>query len=301
MRQPQQRLYRLRKIDADILFLDAERLHLCFCQRHRLTARSDKPRDAFSYSAPHTMCRHSSPYSREHIPETVSSERSFWLRSSFQLLPAWERAPPESSPRDACSLSSFPESAFTLFSYPRKVCATYHFASAIRISSLYIVKKLMPYCATTSMSAIIAPMMIETITTATDCFKQGILIRPDDFLKLGFDTVKKLNLRCLGRFRRLSSFDIRKPLSKATRCRRLSFRTKGRLLFRLFVRCVLLAESAVLLCFHSVRMRFLVLGRVIVALFAFCTCQCDSCTHFSTSVRALNCRALPQVPVIPTA
>lgn len=39
------------------------------------------------------------------------------------------------------------------------------------------------------------------------------------------------------------------------------------------------AESAVLLGFHSVRMRFLILGCVIVALFAFCTCQCDSCAH----------------------
>ena len=42
---------------------------------------------------------------------------------------------------------------------------------------------------------------------------------------------------------------------------------------------MLLAESAVLLCFHTVRMSFLVLSHVVVALFAFCTCQCNFCAH----------------------
>ena len=42
---------------------------------------------------------------------------------------------------------------------------------------------------------------------------------------------------------------------------------------------MLLAESAVLLCFHTVRMSFLVLRHVVVALFAFCTCQCNLCAH----------------------
>ena len=40
-----------------------------------------------------------------------------------------------------------------------------------------------------------------------------------------------------------------------------------------------LAESAVLLGFHTVRMSFFVLSHVIVALFAFCTCQCNFCAH----------------------
>ena len=42
---------------------------------------------------------------------------------------------------------------------------------------------------------------------------------------------------------------------------------------------MLLAESAVLLCFHTVRMSFLVLSHVVIALFAFCTCQCNLCAH----------------------
>ena len=50
-------------------------------------------------------------------------------------------------------------------------------------------------------------------------------------------------------------------------------------LFGFFVRCVLLAESAVLACFHSVRMCLLILCCVVVTLLALCTCQCDSCTH----------------------
>lgn len=40
-----------------------------------------------------------------------------------------------------------------------------------------------------------------------------------------------------------------------------------------------LAESAILLGLHTVRMSFLILSHVVVALFAFCTCQCDLCSH----------------------
>lgn len=39
------------------------------------------------------------------------------------------------------------------------------------------------------------------------------------------------------------------------------------------------AEPAVLLGFHSVRMGLLILGHVVIALFALGTCQCDSCAH----------------------
>ena len=46
-----------------------------------------------------------------------------------------------------------------------------------------------------------------------------------------------------------------------------------------------LAESAIFLGFHSVRMCFLILRSVVITLLAFCTCQCDLGTHFSTSTR----------------
>jgi len=44
-----------------------------------------------------------------------------------------------------------------------------------------------------------------------------------------------------------------------------------------------LAESAVLLDLHSVGMGLLILGSIVVTLFAFRACQSDFCTHFSTS------------------
>ena len=46
---------------------------------------------------------------------------------------------------------------------------------------------------------------------------------------------------------------------------------------------VLLAESAVLAGFHSVRMILLFLGHVVVALLAFSTGQCNLDTHVLTS------------------
>jgi hypothetical protein len=42
---------------------------------------------------------------------------------------------------------------------------------------------------------------------------------------------------------------------------------------------VFLAESAILLGFHSLRMSFLILCHVVITLFAFCTCQCNSCAQ----------------------
>ena len=44
-----------------------------------------------------------------------------------------------------------------------------------------------------------------------------------------------------------------------------------------------LAESAILLGLHSVRMSLLILGSIVVTLLAFGTSQSDFCTHFSTS------------------
>lgn len=46
---------------------------------------------------------------------------------------------------------------------------------------------------------------------------------------------------------------------------------------------MLSAESAVLLDLHSVRMRLLILGRIVVALLALGAGQCNLCTHFATS------------------
>ena len=60
--------------------------------------------------------------------------------------------------------------------------------------------------------------------------------------------------------------------------------------------CVFSTESTVFTCFHSVRMSFLILCHVVVTLFAFCTCQCDSNAHnfhlafffFSTTAATLS-------------
>ena len=46
-------------------------------------------------------------------------------------------------------------------------------------------------------------------------------------------------------------------------------------LFGFFVHCVLFAESAVLLCLHSLRMVLFLFCHVVITLFAFSTCQCD--------------------------
>jgi len=50
-----------------------------------------------------------------------------------------------------------------------------------------------------------------------------------------------------------------------------SFQTPAKL-FGFFVQCVGLAEPAVFLDLHPVRMRFLVFRSVVVTLLAFCTC-----------------------------
>ena len=45
------------------------------------------------------------------------------------------------------------------------------------------------------------------------------------------------------------------------------------------MKCVLLAKSAVLLDLHAVGHGLLILGGVVVALFALGACKCDFCTH----------------------
>ncbi len=122
---------------------------------------------------------------------------------------------------------------------------------------------------------------METNTTATDCFNRVSLSGQMIFLNSALTPSKNFTLGALGVLDTFCSFDILcKLLSKKQRAADSGPQDTSRQLFCLFVRCVLLAESAVFLGFHSVRMRLLILGCVIVALFAFCTCQCDSCTHF---------------------
>ena len=47
------------------------------------------------------------------------------------------------------------------------------------------------------------------------------------------------------------------------------------------MKCMLLAKSAVLLDFHTVRHGLLILGGVVVALFALGASKGDLCTHFN--------------------
>ena len=42
---------------------------------------------------------------------------------------------------------------------------------------------------------------------------------------------------------------------------------------------MLLAESAVLLCFHTIGMCLLILSCIVITLLALCACQCDLGTH----------------------
>lgn len=49
-----------------------------------------------------------------------------------------------------------------------------------------------------------------------------------------------------------------------------------------------LAEPAILLDLHPVRMCLLLLCRIVIALLALCTCQCNLCTHNPTSASVLN-------------
>lgn len=51
---------------------------------------------------------------------------------------------------------------------------------------------------------------------------------------------------------------------------------------------MLSAKSAILLCLHSVRVSLFVFRHVVITLLAFCTFQCDSCTHnFHLALRFL--------------
>ena len=58
---------------------------------------------------------------------------------------------------------------------------------------------------------------------------------------------------------------------------------------------MLLAESAILLHFKSVRVILLVLDSVVVSLLAFCACQCDLNSHVGTSRNGIIYRRIHSV------
>ena len=57
---------------------------------------------------------------------------------------------------------------------------------------------------------------------------------------------------------------------------------------------MLSAESAILFQFHSFRMSFLVLFCVVITLFAFCACQCNSRAHNFHLHKFIVCFSIPQ-------
>ena len=60
-------------------------------------------------------------------------------------------------------------------------------------------------------------------------------------------------------------------------------------------------KSAVLFCFHAVRMGFFILRHVVITLFAFCTCQCDSRAHnFHLHLNILGSRSFLSTKKRPT-
>lgn len=64
-----------------------------------------------------------------------------------------------------------------------------------------------------------------------------------------------------------------------------TFFSYGKVLLCLFVQRMLSAESTIFLDLHPVGMCLFILCCIVVTLFTFRTCQCYSCTHFSTSKR----------------
>ena len=124
--------------------------------------------------------------------------------------------------------------------------------------------KFKPICISQSTTAIIAPRItVETITTA-DCLNRVVLSSHVIFLNSPFSSWVQLFLRAVD----FSSLFAIKPIL---------LHWSGTIFF---VYCMLLAESAVLLCFHSVWMRFLILCHIVITLFTILTCQCYFNAHF---------------------
>ena len=108
----------------------------------------------------------------------------------------------------------------------------------------------------------IIPSTTDTTTTADVCFTRSCFVGQMIFLNSAFRPSNQLFL----------GVDSEFPITPHFLC------PKRRLLGFL-VYCMSLAETTVLLSFHSVRMSFLILCHVVVTLFTFCTCQCNSSTH----------------------
>lgn len=125
-----------------------------------------------------------------------------------------------------------------------------------------------------SRSAIAIPKTSVAAITTTDCFVRVSLSGQMILLNSAF---KPLIKSFLGAFSLLAVSPIIHVLLKT-----------GLLSF--FVHCVSLAESAVLLGLHAVRMSFLILRHVVIALLAFCTCQCNLCAH-DFHLRLILCKA----------
>ena len=101
-------------------------------------------------------------------------------------------------------------------------------------------------------------------------FKKRILVRPCNLLKFSLQTFKK------ARFRRLIC------LCGTSHVLLLST-TARTTLFRFLMHRMLPAEFAIFPRLHPFRVFLLVFRRIVVTLFAFRTCQCDSCAHLNTS------------------
>lgn len=129
--------------------------------------------------------------------------------------------------------------------------------------------------------AIISPTTIETITTAIDCFSADCLSGHDIFLNSAFTPLKKRKRVFLS----VSAIPVTSKIHNACLS---GYQKIPSGLFGFLVHGMGLAESAILLGFHSVRMGLLILGCIVVTLLAFCTCQCYFCTHLSTSTYSLS-------------
>ena len=128
---------------------------------------------------------------------------------------------------------------------------------------------------TKSRTAITTPMKIDMNRTATVCFATVSLSAKTIFLYSFFSPLKKL-----GFFSFLADWPFFLWFLQLTLYSLPYYHVlywTGLLGF--LMHGMSLAESAVLLGFHTVRMSFFVLSHVIVALFAFCTCQCNFCAH----------------------
>ena len=101
-----------------------------------------------------------------------------------------------------------------------------------------------------------------------------ILGRPDNLTEFSFDTFPPGS--CPGDFFFRHNYF---PQNESVRC-----------LLCFLVCCVSLAERAILFNFHTLRMVFLVFRQVVVTMFAFRACQCDSCTHNFHLALFLKCR-----------